>query len=161
MDKTNEKILRSIKVLHEIFKIRYPDYKIFELMIDSNLDKGFCLVYNEMKIFYVKNIDVKIIKQYTKCKCEKLIIIYIESKTDCQYEEENVEIFSLSQLQYNIFDNSLLPLFQICKDTWYKGKYPKISNMDITCKMLGIKEGILKIIRDDGNGPYLYFREVV
>jgi hypothetical protein len=27
--------------------------------------------------------------------------------------------------------------------------------------MLGIKEGILKIIRDDGNGPYLYFREVV
>jgi hypothetical protein len=155
------KIQIAIRILNDIFSIRDQNFKEFNLILDSGFDKGFCLETMNTRIYFVKNIDVKIIKHYTKLHEGNVVIVYIESKTDCQYEDENVEIFSLSQLQYNIFENHLMSSYEKCDDVWYKGKYPKILASDISCKILGVKSGFIKIIRNDGNGSYMYIREIV
>lgn len=163
----DQKILIAIKILSNLFKIRYKDFEYFEMITDSIFDKNFCLESIHLKlkgirIYFVKSIDVKVIKQYTKISDNKIIIIYLESKTDCQYEDEDIEIFSISQLQYNIFENNLIPKIEIYNEELpFKGKYPKILSSDITCKLLGIKSGYLKITRNDENESYVYIREII
>lgn len=184
-------ILKSVRTLTEYFKLRYQiRHQVFEgfLVGIPSEDKGlgkevipFMLKGDGVEVYWIPCVGIKILKQLIDIIDQRIIIIYKNRSPESEkhtnlFNYTNprnccIELFSIQELQYNVFKNFLSPGVSLLTDfeknemVNFYGEtthYPKISKLDNICRYLGVVEGdVLAFKRKEGEKSYTTLRTVV
>lgn len=186
MDK--ETILKSVRILMEYLKLRcklrhevFPDF-----VADECCRKDICSFMlrggNNIEVYWIPCFGIKVLKQLINDIIKKRIIIIYKTRSPESEKHTNlfnyintqncfIEVFSILELQYNIFNNSLSPEVSILNNeekdemiAFYGNTnlFPKINKSDNVCRYLSVIEGdVLAFKRDEDGKKYTTLRIVI
>jgi DNA-directed RNA polymerase subunit H (RpoH/RPB5) len=160
-----DNIIRAIKTITEYFILRSKYRReLFEGFDVKIINEELHLLSSTTEIIFVRRLGIKNCKLlFSKSKPNTIVIYEIKTLDIGNYDE--IEFFSLEELQYNIFSNFMAPKLYFlteneeCQIKQYYGlKLPILLKVDKVSRYLGCKKGdIVCFSRKSGN---LYARIV-
>jgi RNA polymerase Rpb5, C-terminal domain. len=159
----NCRILKAVKTLTEYFVMRGKYRRIEFVGFEATLTNGeLKLLTIDTEIIFIKRLGIKNSKCLSFSEQNGVVVYDVRTLTDLSIIDKNIEIFSLDELQYNIFNNFMIPeIYFLTSEQetelkqYYGSKFPILLKTDKICRVLGAQKGELVCFSRNGS---LYVR---
>lgn len=161
----NDKVKKAVRTITEYSllrsKYRRGEFKRFDVSMSDGCLK---LSNDDLEIIFLKKLNLKTYRILSSSQnwCNTIVVY----ETKMLVDNSDLKLFSLDELQYNIFNNNMVPELNFLTKqqedeliSYYGLKFPILNKNDKVCKYLGCKKGELVCFKRKNDS--LYIRIVV